>query len=292
MTNSGTLSASIDQLWDFGNPAESEARFRARLAEAIGMEALLLHTQVARSLGLQRRFDEADDVLDAVEEALPPGDSLARVRMLLERGRVRNSSGRKQESLPYFQEAYRMAQRLGEDFYTVDAAHMLGIAETGAASIEWNERALDTARKSGDERTRGWRGSLLNNLAWTYHDLGQFPRALALFEETVTIRQAQGKPEPLRIARWSVARCKRSLGRIDEALKEQQALAEELHQNGGSDGYVSEELGECLWALGRQEEARPHLRRAYVVLSEDPWLRENEAARLDRMSGLAAGASE
>ena len=43
----------------------------------------------------------------------------------------------------------------------------------------------------------------------------------------------------------------RSLGRTEEALAEQRSLAAELEALGETDEYVTEEIAECLRALGR-----------------------------------------
>ena len=51
--------------------------------------------------------------------------------------------------------------------------------------------------------------------------------------------------------RWCVARCLRSLGRTEEALAEQRALAAELEAIGESDEFVTLEIAECLRALSR-----------------------------------------
>src|SRR5262245_1184649 len=84
------------ELWDFGQPAVSEERFRAKLADADGEEALLARTQVARSLGLQNRFDECRAELDAVAERIaaddPNATPLVRAYERLERGRMHRSS--------------------------------------------------------------------------------------------------------------------------------------------------------------------------------------------------------
>ena len=64
----------INALWDYDDPAASEARFRAALAdttnEATHDVALSLRTQIARSFSLRRRFDEAQRELDAVDAEL------------------------------------------------------------------------------------------------------------------------------------------------------------------------------------------------------------------------------
>ena len=90
----------------------------------------------------------------------------------------------------------------------------------------------------------------------------------------------------IRIAKWSVARGLRLLKRVSEALAMQTELLAEFETAGASDGYVFEELGECLLALDRGDESRPFFRRAYEQLSKDAYLAENEAARLARLARL------
>lgn len=277
----------FDELWDYGRPAETEAKFRALLpeAEAAGDAEYLaqLLTQLARTLGLQRQFVAAHELLDRAETLAEAG-SVAQVRYLLERGRCFNSAGDKATARPLFMAAYEQAAALEADFYAVDALHMLAIVDPSAAQISWNEQALALAAQSADPRARGWVGSLTNNLGWAHHDLGNYERALALFEQALAFRQEQGAAEPIRIAKWCVARTLRSLGRVEEALAQQQALAQ-----GEQDGYVSEELGECLQLLGRMDEARPHFGQAYEMLSQDGWLVANEPARLERLKQLWQG---
>lgn len=271
-------SAAIDSLWDFSDPAASLERFQQ--AEKDHPESAgEIRTQAARALGLLRRFEEAEALLASVPDE-PPA---LQARKLLERGRLLNSSGSAAAAQPVFRQALEAAKASGADFYAVDAAHMLGIAHSGDESLKWNEEAIQMARRSTDSRAQGWKGSLLNNTAWTLHDMGEHTRALALFEEALAFRQEQGKPEPLRIARWSVARCLRSLGRLDEALAIQRELAE-----GPEDGYVSEELAELLLALNRPGEAAAHFAKAHALLSQDEWLAENETERLARLKELGA----
>ena len=65
--------ASLDNLWDFGDPAGSEARFREHLGHVHpdGTDAGKLATQLARALGLQGRFAEANAVLDGIDRRHP-----------------------------------------------------------------------------------------------------------------------------------------------------------------------------------------------------------------------------
>jgi hypothetical protein len=52
---------------------------------------------------------------------------------------------------------------------------------------------------------------------------------------------------------------------------------------------VHEEIGECLLARGRLDDARPHFAQAYTLLSQDPWLLAQESARLERLRNLGGG---
>lgn len=279
-------------LWDFSDPEGTEERMRAALpeVEAGGDEGarLELLTQIARTLGLQGRFAESHALLDEVEAGLGER-AVPKVRYLLERGRALRSGGDPPASLPLFMEAWDLAREAREDFLAVDAAHMAAIVEEAEASLEWHERAFGLARSSPDEAAGSWIGSLCNNLAWTNHDLGRFDRALALHEEGLVWQEAQGREGPARIARWAVARTLRSLGRLEEALAGQEALLPEVEAAGEEDGFCREEIGECLLALGREEEARPYLRHAHERLSAIRWVAEGEPERVARLAELAGG---
>ncbi len=170
------------------------------------------------------------------------------------------------------------------DAAAVDAAHMLAIAaESQDETLAWNERALELAEGSDDERAQRWRASLLNNLGWARHDGGDYEAALALFERALAERQKRGATRETRIARWCVARCLRSLGRLEEALAQQRALLAEEEALGEGSGFTWEEISECLLALGREVEARPHFAQAYAALSQDARLVAEEGERLARL---------
>jgi tetratricopeptide (TPR) repeat protein len=289
----------IDSLWDYAQPDKSEARFRAYIDQAReeggpDYHAQLL-TQIARAQGLQRQFDEAHATLDQVQRMTAARElPVAHIRYLLERGRVYNSSGEPAKAMPLFKQALAAAKPEGQDFYAVDAAHMIAIISPPAEALQWNQRAIALAENAREERAKNWLGSLYNNTGWALHDMGRYEEALATFEKALAWRQEQGQEKEARIAQWCVARTLRSLGRIDEALAMQTALATDLDTLGESDGYVEEEIAECLLALGREEEARPHFARAFEQLANDPWLVAQEPQRLARLQKLGGldGASE
>ncbi|MDE2208378.1 MAG: tetratricopeptide repeat protein [Betaproteobacteria bacterium] len=282
----------LDRQWDFDAPGTSEGRFRAEQARhpAGSREALEAWTQVARTLGLQRKFADADRVLDAVEASLPRAPARVRVRYLLERGRVRNSSGDRTDAIPLFEAALATSgddHLPGAAYYRIDALHMLGIAAPAEAALAWNLKALDEAERANDARSRGWRASILNNLGWTMHERGDYAQALAYWQRALALREAQGDVGKTRIARWTVARGLRSLGRLDEAEAIQRALAIELEAARAPDGYVFEELAEIAVARGDPRAAQSWAAKAYALLGKDADLRASEPARLERLARLA-----
>lgn len=263
------------KLWDFADPAASEARFRTYASENPN-EAAEARTQIARAMGLQGRFDEGHRELDALGE--PDQDRLG-ARIAIERGRLLNSAGSRSEAMAWFERAAQTAASAGEAGLELDAIHMLAIAGTPEEQIRWAEVGLERAEATDDPTARRWRGPLLNNLGWTLHDLGRFEEALTAFRRGVAVREEAGVDGPLRIARWAEARALRSLGRLAEAL----AIQESLHE-GPEDGYVEEELGELLLALGREAEAREAFTRAYPLIKDE--VEPERATRIASLGGL------
>jgi tetratricopeptide (TPR) repeat protein len=186
------------RLWDYDRPERSEQQFRSLLpaAEATGEPSYMaeLLTQIARAQGLQRHFDAAHRTLDEAEALLGEGAARPMVRYLLERGRVFNSARQPGRARPLFLEAWQLATGHRLDFYAIDAAHMLAIIEPPDQHLHWNQLALDLAEGSADPRARNWRGSLHNNIGWSYHDRGQYQEALESFRTALAYRREQGRP--------------------------------------------------------------------------------------------------
>jgi tetratricopeptide (TPR) repeat protein len=272
----------FDSLWDYDQPDETEQRFRELLPTITDRsEHAELLTQIARAQGLQGKFAEAHATLDTVEPVLGADLPAASIRYLLERGRVYNSSGNPEQSVPFFREAWELGRAAGEDDLAVDAAHMLGIVSPGSeAQLEWSLTALRLAEAS--PKARRWLASLYNNIGWTYADMGQYDKALELFEGALPIREEQGKPGPIRIAKWCIAKMLRLLRRTEEALDIQTGLLADPDH----DGFVEEEMGECLLALSRPDEAQPYFALAYEQLSGIRWLAQGEPQRLERLRTL------
>lgn len=298
-----SLEPRIKSTWEFTKPAESELRFRDLAAhEAGGSQAhAILLTQVARALGLQQRFNEANAVLDSVEveaNPMPAGATTqhVRARLFIERGRVLNSSGYADTARPLFEDAVALADSAGLEALAIDAAHMVAIAAGNDSAkvdaLAWNEKALARAEAAKDPEARNWRASLLNNLGWTHHDAGEYTVALGLFERALSARIEMKDAEGTHFARWAVARCLRSLGRLDEALAQQRALLAADTKDGSPDGYVYEEIAECLDAQHKADEAKPWFKKAYAELSQDPWLTRDSPTRIERLRTLGGVTSD
>lgn len=282
----------IDTLWDYDNPQTTALKFTELLPTAERSVdktyyAELL-TQLARTQSLQRKFDEAHSVLDTARQVMEEQNMpVAEIRYLLERGRTFNSAGEKKQSIPLFKEAYAKAAEHNEDFYAIDAAHMLGIAAEPQDQLHWNITAMDLAGKTADARARKWLGSLYNNIGWTCHDLKDYVGALTFFEKLLAWRMDQKDERGTFIAKWTIARTYRSLDRIDEALALQRELLDEIQRKGlDPSGYVFEELAECLLTRDRGIEAKPYFKKAYEILSKDIWLKANQGGRLERLKEL------
>lgn len=278
----------FDSLWDYSKPDATELKFREVFAELSQDDpsALELLTQIARAQGLQRKFEEAHETLDIVEKELKEDASRAKVRYLLERGRAFNSSGNADRARPLFEQAEEMAAQLSEDSYAVDAIHMLAILASAPQSLTLNLRAIGVAESSAQEKACNWLGSLYNNTGWSYHDLGDFESALEMFQKAEAWHGSKGRVNERRIAKWTVARTLRSMNRSEESLSVQLELVREFESADEKDGYVFEEVGECLLALNRMEEAQPYFAEAYQLLSQDHSLAEQESVRLQRLKQL------
>jgi tetratricopeptide (TPR) repeat protein len=281
----------FDKLWDYNNPAETGKKFREILpqAELSGDNAYLaeLLTQIARTEGLQMKFDEAHKILDRVETLLTENSKRPRLRYLLERGRTFNSSKVTDKAKQLFLEAYHLGNEIKEDNLAIDAVHMLGIVDKGEDSLKWNNLAIEMAEKTNDQKAKNWLGSLYNNTGWTYHDMGKYDTALDLFERNVLWHTEKKSVRKLGIANWCVARTLRSLGRVDESLNKQLELKKWWEENvKDEDGYIYEEIGECLILQNKNEEAKPNFKKAYEILSKDIWLAANEKDRLERLKKL------
>jgi hypothetical protein len=197
----------LDELWDWDDAVKSEAQLRAALAsESDEVIAEELTTQVARALGLQDRFAEADDLLDSIRDP----DGVVAVRVHLERGRVRTSSDHLSEAIPLFEAALLEATEDNLVFLEADAAHMLVIAEPARAE-HWTARGIQAVEKTKDRRTRRWEFSLHTNLGWRFFDDGDPVAALVEFELAADAARDYGTDRQQEFARHAIDQARAEL---------------------------------------------------------------------------------
>jgi tetratricopeptide (TPR) repeat protein len=284
---------SINKLWDFSDPKLSESRFRERLSQeekenAPLVERMEILTQVARAEGLQQKFDEAHKTLDTVQATLASlGSTLVDTRYHLERGRAFNSSGNKEKAKEDFLKAIESGKKGGHDYYTIDGIHMMAIADEPTKQLEWTELGIKMAEASNEDRAKLWLGTFYNNSGWTYFGLKEYQKALDLFIKNEKFAESRNNVKDVQIAKWCQAKMYRFLKQLDTAISIQRTLEKAIQDKSmEEDGYVYEEIAECLLAQGNTNDAKPYFKRAYELLSKDIWLQKDEKARLDRMEEL------
>lgn len=278
----------VQSLWDFGDPARSEAIFREQLAKATGDDALSLQTQIARTYSLRSRFADAHALLDRIASETAKAGPEPRVRALLERGRTYRSDRQPDSARPLFHQAVDLALAEKLEYLAVDAMHMVALVEpTLDGQLAWNRQALAHAQRASDPAARRWDATLSNNIGVALHDAGRFEEALDAFRTALAARERIGKPGGIRIAHWMIAWTLRALKRHDEALAILMRLEREFAAIGEPDGFVFEEIAENLLAQGDTAGARPWFAKAHAVLSRDDSLERPDAARLARLLELS-----
>lgn len=272
--------------WDFDDLDASERRFRDLLATvtASATRAEIL-TQLARVHGLRGDFEVGERFLVAAEAEA--GTSAARVRVDLERGRLRRSSGDNEAALPLFESAFAAATGAGELFLAADAAHMAALAAPDRDGfVAWTRRGVDVA--ATDDSARYWLGPLLNNLGWELFGAGDLEDALDAFEHALVERERDPENEAgIALARYAIGKTLRALGRPADAVAVLEQTVAWADAEGKPDGWFHEELAESYAALGRTAEAREHAKRALSLLPGADSSFEEDGERATRLRGYA-----
>jgi tetratricopeptide (TPR) repeat protein len=262
-------------LWDFNHPDVSEQRFRSALQGAVGDDALILQTQIARTFGLRKEFDTARDLLKSIEPAVAAADPEARVRYQLELGRTYASATHAPELLTpesnerarvAYNEALRTARAAYLDDLAIDAIHMLAFVDTSPADqLKWGQAALAVVEASTQPAAKKWEASIRNNIGYALHQLGRYEEALQQFNKAVVVRERGTDAERTCVAYWMVAWTLRAMKRSDEALEIQLRLEREGDAAGLPDPYVFEELEILYRDAGNTERADFYANRKRTI---------------------------
>ena len=257
---SSAMAIDLEPLWNFNQPEVSEQRFRAALAGAGRDDALILQTQIARSVGLRGDVAGAQQILKSIETEVASASTEAQVRYELEVGRTLVSAKHAAESLTpdvkaqgraRYLRAFELAKSGQLDALAIDALHMLAFVDTAPADqLRWGEQALAIALGSTQPAARKWEASLRNNVGYALHQLKRYDEALAQFEKAVLLRERADNAEATRAAHWMVAWTLRALNRPDEALAIQLRLEREYDAAGTPDPDVFDELEALYRARG------------------------------------------
>lgn len=302
--------ADLDHMWDFSHPDWTEVRFREALGslnaaaqtERSPSLKIELLSQIARAQGLQAKFIEAEATLtecEAVLEGYADTCSVrAKVRFLLEKGRILYLAKTPARAHALFLESWTLASQAGEDFLAIDVAQMMALIESPKLQKDWTLKALGLAESSTEPRAKRWLGALYSSLGWHFYELRQYDKALELFNKALSRLEAELNAslsksiedatlmKRILMAKWAVGKTYRVQGKVGDALKIQEDLFAELSRSGSKDGYVYEEMAECLTSLKRANEAELYFEFAYAELSKDEWLSDNKPERIKRLKTL------
>lgn len=255
----------IRSTWDFTNPAISEERFLAALIGANDDDQFILQTQIARSYGIRKQFEEAQRVLSTLETELAETSIEGQVRYWLELGRTLCSTTHsesdlledsKEKARQCYLQSFKLAEQAGLDFLAIDALHMMTIVDADPLDqIAWNEKALAFLSLSDQAEAKTWEASLRQNLGYAYSIAGEHENALDHFQRSLELRQESGNERGARIAKWMIAKTSRDMNRLQDALAIQTALETELETLGEVDTYVFQELEILYRQLGNVEKA-------------------------------------
>ncbi len=211
--NVRSLGDRLRHLWDFGDLDVTEQRLRAQLEEERDDAGRTeVFTQLARVKGLREDFAGCERLLQEAQELAGPS-AVARVRIDLERGRKLRSSGDPVRALPLFEAAFAQACDSGELLLAGDAAHMCALAASAdrSAMEDWTQRGLELGER--EPEAAHWAGPLLNNLGWAYFDVGEYERALELFERALEVRRRDPEnQEAIAFAEEAVQTARDALG--------------------------------------------------------------------------------
>ncbi len=246
------MALDITGLWDFGNPALSEQRFRDALNGASVDEALILQTQIARSYGLRNELARAREILASIRDAATRASPEVRVRYALELGRtwasaahspVSQTPATRDTARRLYTDAFETARDAKLDYLAIDALHMMAFVDTEPqAQLAWDLKALVYMEASPQAEAKRWEGSLRNNIGYALHQQGRYDEAMQQLRLALAAREREGKPERIREAWWMIAWTQRAQGKLDDALAIQLRLEREWDGAGKPDADVFEEL--------------------------------------------------
>jgi tetratricopeptide (TPR) repeat protein len=279
----------FDSEWNYSKPAATRLKFNDIYEKENSVAnlnyQLELKTQIARTYSLEGSFKEAHATLDEVYVLLSESSNIARIRYHLERGRTHNSANKKVLARTEFNLALKFSKKFKNDFYAIDAIHMLSLAvksDNLKEKLKLNQEGLKISKNTKDDKSKRWAGVFYNNMGWDYFENKEFSKALSQFKLCRDFYSDRKNFKRRDVARWSMGKAYRLLGELDTAL---QIINSLLQENNGEDstGYTFEEMAEIQLKKENLLESKKYFTKAYTVLSKDSWMLKNEKQRLERI---------
>lgn len=236
--------------------SSSQARRVADEAQARGRIDLhvLALRQLAR-LDFQRgHMDGAADLLDTAMARLPAnGHAMLRIDLLVARGAIGNERGRWQAASADFEQAWQLAQAIGDRRREALALLNLAVVEIeqgdAEATVARLRAGLDAARAAGDGALEM---SALLNLGGAENNAGRPLNAVALLKQSAAMAMQRSDPAVHVFSLISLARIAGAFGRDDDA----RAYADAVLRAGTGTGnaYWQAEAHWALATLAAQQE--------------------------------------
>lgn len=285
-----------------GNPTDVEENLvpLLKVAEVNSDKSIYpkLLCQIALAQAMQQKLVEAHATLDRTELVLTKTSYNEQSEVLLVRGKIFQQGSNLYDARRVFEQSYELALRHGSDFYAIDAAHMIAIiSEDNSDKIRWNKRAIALANKTKDKKAHCWLGSLYNNLGQALLDSHLYQDALQAFTLALKYREEEGFEVNILVAKWAMACALRKLDRLEEALKIQLTLFDQIAESGKDTypqvlaqmrGFICEELAELYYAISEMPRATHFAIIAIEDLSKsnDPLFRKSVKNRLNRLEEI------
>ena len=283
----------ISDLWDFADPQASEKIFLKKMKEhsKSAFEVWELQTQVARALGLQKKFIEAFHVLDSIQAGLeyaPVCESkdLVGIRYNLERGRILLITEKMEDAIRYFRFAYKLAMKINADDLSIDAIKMLLNLTSTDERIELGLKGISIATKRGNENLYPSIGELATGVGQAYLENKEYQKAIEQFMHARDIFSKLIDAENARTSRLSICIAQRGLGNYKEALLELRMQEEWLKKSDNLDGIIFEEIAENLLAL-RHNSSSVYFCKALECFQAEGLISNMEPNRISRIRELS-----
>ena len=283
----------ISDLWDFADPQASEKIFLKKMKEhsKSAFEVWELQTQIARALGLQKKYIEAFHVLDSIQAGLehaPVCESkdLVGIRYNLERGRILLLIEKVEDSIRCFRFAYKLATKIDADDLSIDAIKMLLNLTSISERIDLGLRGISIATKRGNENLYLSIGELATGVGQAYLENKEYQNAIEQFMHARDIYSKLVDAEHTRITRRSMCVAQRGLGNYKEALLELRMQEEWLKKSDNIDGIVFEEIAENLLALGYSSSSI-YFSKALECFKTQDLIGDLDPKRISRMRELS-----